>query len=78
MDINEDAYDALRNATPEELLEALIWYYRETFESPAASERMILFLRLGFTLAQPGGWEHVAPMWLRESRKLAALDTKGE
>ena len=69
-----DAYEDLRQATPEELLEATIWYYRETFESPAASERMILFLRLGFRLAQPGGWQRVALMWLRESRKIAALD----
>lgn len=69
MNINADAYEDLRNATPEQLLSAAIWYYRETVESPAAGERMIAFLRLGFQLAQPGGWERVAPMWLRESQK---------
>lgn len=69
-----DAYEDLRNATPKQLLEAAIWFYRETVEAPAAGERMILFLRLGWELAQPGGWMHIAPIWLRESQKIAALD----
>lgn len=76
--VDAEAYDDLRNATPVELLEATIWYYRETVEAPAAGERMISFLRLGFQLARPGGWERVAPQWLRESRKIAALDVEGE
>lgn len=72
--VDADTHEDLRNATPEQLLEATVWFYRETVESPAAGDRMILFLRLGFQLARPGGWERVAPMWLRESRKIAALD----
>lgn len=70
-----DVYENLRNATPEELLEAVSWFWRQsTSVSLAEAEEMIVLLRQGFRLAQPGGWTHVAPHWLRESQKLAALD----
>lgn len=65
----EDAYEDLRNATPEELLEAVIWFTSQGINDPWQLERTLSSLRRGFALAQPGGWEHVAPMWLRESRK---------
>ena len=75
MDINEDAYEDLHGATPEELLEATIWSLRQSINvSQAEIEDAVFSLRWGFQLARPGGWERVAPMWLRESRKLAALD----
>jgi hypothetical protein len=72
--VNTDAYEDLRNATPEELLEAVIWFYRQSSLPPEDVKIAISFMRSGFQLAQPGGWERVAPMWLRESRKIAALD----
>ena len=69
-----DAYEDLRNATPEELLEAEIWFLRQAARSTIEIKEAMAFLRTGFALAQPDGWVHVAPCWLRESRKLAALD----
>lgn len=74
MNINEDAYEGLRQAAPEELLKAVIWFLRHSNVSSAAAEETIIFLCQGFQLARPDGWQHVAPIWLRESRKLAALD----
>lgn len=67
--VNGGAYENLCNATPEELLEATIWSYRQSVNSPDMTELAVMFLRSGFALAQPGGWERVAPHWLRESRK---------
>ena len=61
-----DAYEDLRSATPEQLLEAEEWFVRQGTDRAGDA---IYFLRLGFQLARPGGWERVAPMWLRESRK---------
>ena len=78
IEISSDAYEDLRNATPEELLEAVLWFLRQSLNTPNQIELATRFLRHGFALAQPGGGEHVAPWWLRESRRLAALDTKGE
>lgn len=66
-----DAYTDLRTATPEQLLEAAMWFYRESADQP---DLACHFIELGFLLARPGGWQRVAPMWLRESQKLAALD----
>jgi len=72
--VDADAYDNLRQATPEELLEAVEWSMRQSDNEPWQIQRALTFLHAGFALAQPSGWEQVAPMWLRESRKLAALD----
>lgn len=72
-----DAYEDLCKATPEELLEAVIWFLRQRFGTPGHADHQdwaISYLRNGFALARPGGWEQVAPMWLRESQKIAALD----
>lgn len=77
--VDADTYEDLRNATPEELLDATIWFYRqESTISMAEAEEIVSLLRIGWELACPGGWAHVAPMWLRESRKIAALDVKEE
>lgn len=70
----EDAYGDLRNATPEQLLEAATWFLRQSTSPPVEVEVAISYLREGFDLARPGGWERIAPMWLRESRRIAALD----
>ena len=68
-----DIYEDLRNATPEELLEAMEWFLRQgnqdNLEAQWKLKRTLTSLRLGFQLTQPGGWAHVAPYWLRESRK---------
>lgn len=53
-----DKYEQLKNATPEQLLEAAMEHYAG---GDKEAERM---MRLGFALAQPGGWELVAPAWL--------------
>ena len=68
--VDADACDARRSATPEQLLKAMIWFLLQGADTPThGAEDAIYFLRAGFQLAQPGGWERVAPMWLRESRK---------
>lgn len=56
-------YEELRKATPMDLLEAAIRTYTQHADRPGEVER---FLRLGFALAQPNGWMHIAPAWLRE------------
>lgn len=67
----EAAYEDLRNATPEELLGAVVWFYRqESTISAVEAEEVISLLRIGWEIARPGGWKQVAPMWLRESRKV--------
>jgi len=64
------SYEDLRNATPEELLEAVIWFIRQSDSAPCDLEQaLVASLRQGFQLAQPDGWQRVAPMWLRESRE---------
>lgn len=57
----EDVYGELIEATPEELLEAAIWFYQ--------SDHLSKFLRLGFELARPEGWKHIAPYWLKISKE---------
>lgn len=74
--VGTDAYEDLRNATPEELLEAVIWFTSQGVNDLWQLKRTLSSLRRGFALAQPDGWQHVALHWLRESRKIAALDMK--
>ena len=57
-------YDGIRGATPEELLEAVVWFYMRGDNPAYTCERM---LRIGFAVAQPGGWEQVAPDWLGQA-----------
>ena len=54
----------LRTASPKELLEAYAFWAEQ-----ALTARELYFLRLGFGLAQPDGWEHIAPAWLRLYRE---------
>ena len=60
---NADVYDKLRQATPEELLEAAVTFYREF--NPEGER----WLRLGFKLAGSDGWEEVAPAWLSREKR---------
>jgi len=58
-----DEYRDLKEASPQELLEAAIAAYRQF--NPEAER----WMRLGFALAQKTGWEQVAPYWLRMWRQ---------
>lgn len=58
-----DEYRDLKEASPQELLEAAIAAYRQF--NPEAER----WMRLGFALAQDTGWEQVAPYWLRMWRE---------
>lgn len=71
--VGADTYKDLRQATPEELLKAAQWFYRQNAQPPGRLWDTYL-IRLGWQLERPGGWRHCAPWWLRESRKIAALD----
>lgn len=65
---NDDKYSSLREASPEELLEAAIWFYKDKDMSYEA------LLRLGFALAQEGGWWYIAPDWLYQIRSHKAIN----
>lgn len=67
----KDAYSELTEATPEELLEAVMWFYQDY-----TAHKWLL--HLGFELAQPGGWKHVAPYWLRASKELDKSSDKDD
>ena len=56
----DDPYAELRQATPEELLEAAIKFYSDL--NPITE----IYLKMGFALARPDGWMHVAPAWLKK------------
>ena len=55
-----DSYAELKQASPEELLEATCLYYSEE-----PNPEYVKGMRAGFALARPGGWQYVAPAWLR-------------
>lgn len=64
-------YERLKKATPKELLEAAIRVYgqdqaRGFFNYAVRANEVESLLRLGFALAQPDGWQHIAPAWLDE------------
>lgn len=56
-------YKPLKEATPEELLDAAIWFWEHTADDHSD---FVAGMREGFAIAQKDGWEHVAPAWLRE------------
>ena len=53
-----DAEKYLTRFTPEELLEAAINFYGQS------DSRAEPFLRMGFEIAGPNGWKHIAPAWI--------------
>lgn len=55
-----DLYAELKEATPEQLLKAATRFYA------GDNANIAWFLYLGFALARPGGWEYIAPAWLRD------------
>jgi hypothetical protein len=55
--------DELKNATPDELLQAAVWFWKSKNPDP------MYMLRLGFALAHKNGWEFIAPYWLRGSKE---------
>lgn len=62
----KDILEDLKTASPEELLEAYIWFYAINTDLPEWWERAV---KAGFALAQPDGWKSVAPAWLEEYRQ---------
>ena len=54
-------YKKLKETAPTDLLEAVV--HIQHADRPDEVER---FLRLGFALARPNGWMHVAPAWLQD------------
>jgi len=71
--VKSDIYEELKQSTPKERLRAAIWFWEQAADSHAD---YIAGLETGFALAQPDGWRHVAPAWLREIRKEKAGATK--
>jgi len=53
--------DRLERATPEEVLEAEVYFCKHSMDNPGS---FIMGLRRGFKLAQPDAWMHVAPVAL--------------
>ncbi len=66
-----DSYSDLQNAPAEELIEVAIANYKEKNMS------VDFLVRLGFSLAQEGGWEHIAPAWLKAHREAKGVEFKG-
>lgn len=66
---DDSIYEELKRANGQELLEALIGFYRLSYEDQDYLREMAeRFLRMGFRLAQPDGWKLVAPIWLEDYR----------
>lgn len=61
-----EGYEELRNASPEELLEAVCGFY----DKQSATGNFVSGLKIGFKIAGPDGWKEVAPIWLAEYRAL--------
>ena len=64
--MSEDRYAKLKAATPEQLLEALMWFYSQA-HLDVDNAIFVHALKLGFAVSQPGGWENVAPSWLERA-----------
>jgi hypothetical protein len=65
-----EIYGELKAATPEELLAAVQLEWKA---AGVMTEDFYRGLKLGFKLASPGGWEAVAPAWLRTMRELRSI-----
>lgn len=63
------SYYDLENATPEELLEAYIFEMKRHEKPGWQADYYEALIRAGFGLAQPDGWQRVAPASLREYRQ---------
>jgi hypothetical protein len=63
--MNDDPYAELKALALEARLDVAMWWYENTSypEQRFLVRRMLL---LGFLIAQPDGWEYIAPAWLRE------------
>lgn len=60
--------DFLKNTTPEERVEAAIWFFTSK-DFPAQAAERTYFIRLGFKLGQADGWQEIAPDWIQAIRK---------
>ena len=65
-DPNED----LKQATPEELLEAMVYLWKWGRDGRKRTEynEYILGLKMGLALSQPGGWKNLTPNELADYR----------
>jgi hypothetical protein len=61
----DEIYADLKNASPEELLRT-VKFFSSWKNMP---DIFFVGMDMGFALARPGGWEHVAPAWLRAMRE---------
>ena len=61
-----DQYDQLRNATPEQLLAAVKWFYLDNETDSSLYDLKKAMIEIGFAVGQPGGWKQVAPLWLEQ------------
>ncbi len=80
---SEEKMQRLKNAKAEELLEAAILHYssqehfdRTLFHTVQSYPNCEKWLRFGFALAQPGGWEKLASEWLEVYRSRVAFETR--
>lgn len=64
----ESDYTELKAAKPEELRDAVIARY-QSIAHLDMSAGIDHWIRLGFAIAGPDGWQHCAPAWLREWRE---------
>ena len=60
--------DILKDASAEELLEAVIVHLKISERNLSTREEALM--RWGFALGREGGWEQCAPAWLKEYRKI--------
>ena len=60
----------LKQATPKELLEAMVYFWRWGRDGRERTEynEYILGLKMGFALSQPGGWKNLTPNELADYR----------
>ncbi len=66
----DELYKELKEASPEELLEAVLYHYGM---NAIITHNRAGLLKLGFALARENGWRHVAPAWLGEYRNKTPL-----
>lgn len=62
-----DQYQDIQNATNEELLQAFLVEQKEhpSCDTEVTQKAYIKGVEMGFKIAQPDGWRHIAPCWLR-------------
>ena len=65
----KDSYEELKNADPEEILEALIYDLKRSYHGIVEPSIVEYLIRRGFMVAQRDGWEAVSPFIFRKYRE---------